>query len=76
MHDAAARRDPATLRHEAHRLKSSSAFVGAIRLAQLCEALEQDAQANEPARWGAGAEAIGVEFVAALLRSRPRVAGR
>jgi HPt (histidine-containing phosphotransfer) domain-containing protein len=74
MRAAAAQGEPAALRREAHRLKSSSAFVGAMRLSALCELLEQQAQADVSDQAAACTEAIGVELAAvgAALRAERR----
>jgi histidine phosphotransfer protein HptB len=59
---AAARGDVATLRRVSHRLKSSSTMVGATRLSELCEAIEQDAQKDDKGQWPALVEETQAEF--------------
>ncbi len=52
MRQAALDGDPAAMERPAHSLKSSSATVGAMALAELCRSLEADARAgvvDEPA---------------------------
>jgi len=47
LQEAAARHDLETIRRSAHSLRSSSLLFGALRLAELCEAVENSAQRNE-----------------------------
>jgi signal transduction histidine kinase/DNA-binding response OmpR family regulator len=62
MHAAAERGDPNSLRHTAHRLKSSSAAVAARGLAELCRILEEHGDAAEPCDWVAEVGRIEAEF--------------
>jgi PAS domain S-box-containing protein len=59
---AAERGDTRALCHAAHRLKSSSAAVGARDLADLCRALEERAGAAEPRNWPRDVAQIEAEY--------------
>ncbi len=52
----------AELARLAHKLKSSSAIVGAARLSRLCASLEAAAAAEDPGLWRAYVAAIEAEF--------------
>jgi HPt (histidine-containing phosphotransfer) domain-containing protein len=75
IEDALAARDPAAAKFAAHTLKSSSANLGARRLAELCAALEQAARAGSlPDGTGSAAE-IRREFDA-VRRALERETGQ
>jgi HPt (histidine-containing phosphotransfer) domain-containing protein len=65
MCSAAARGDRNALRAAAHRLKSSSAAVKALILAELCSALEERADGKAPADWPAEVHRIEEAFAQA-----------
>jgi HPt (histidine-containing phosphotransfer) domain-containing protein len=62
---AAVRGDRHVLRSGAHRLKSSSAAVKALALAELCNALEERAGRDAPADWPAEMRRIESAFALA-----------
>jgi len=64
MRSAAANGDPETLLRPAHTLKSSSANVGALGLAEQCRALEMDARAGSVPEMTARVEACAATFSA------------
>lgn len=68
---ARASRDPAALRHVAHTLKSSSASVGALALAELCGDVERRLRDGDAASLDAQVDAMSCEGerVLAALRS-------
>ena len=74
LYRAARSADRATLAHLAHKLKSSSAMVGAKTLASLCNELEQQARGEDEAAWVTLVERVAIEFqrvVAALPDASP-----
>ena len=64
MRSAAAIDDPETLLRPAHTLKSSSANVGALSLAEQCRSLEMDARAGSVPEMAARVDACAAMFEA------------
>lgn len=64
MRSAAAIDDPETLLRPAHTLKSSSANMGALGLADQCRSLEMDARAGSVPEMAARVDACAVTFEA------------
>lgn len=62
MHAALARDDRRSLREAAHTIKSSSAFLGAAHVSELCRSLESDASEAAPETIAATLDALAVEF--------------
>jgi PAS domain S-box-containing protein len=62
MHAAVARSDATALRRAAHRLKSSSVFLGAMILASLCDELERVAGIGTTANGTESVEQLEAEF--------------
>jgi HPt (histidine-containing phosphotransfer) domain-containing protein len=75
LEDALGRGDLAATALEAHALKSPSRNVGALRLAELCAAVEQQARAGEPV--GAAAlDEIRGEFARVLVAVDAIIGGK
>ena len=68
---AAGTDDPAALVRPAHTLKSSSASIGAMLLAEQCRLLEADARAGAVSDLASRVEAIATEFEAVRAALRP-----
>jgi HPt (histidine-containing phosphotransfer) domain-containing protein len=75
MRRAAAALDWNALGEEAHKFKSSARTIGAIRLGELCEALERDCHRHDASKMASAVEELCAELGWVLKEVAERPAG-